>query len=443
MKATKILSLILAFAMVLSLGIGAFADGELEDGTVTMFADGTAGYKLEPEARDADYEGEFYLAKYFGDDVTAGVLALVEKGGVTVNGFAVPTQEEVTETVNNDGSYEFRVNGSAEMSSDEMNYDGAADAAVSMIGQLLKAAGTEITITVEGGEVVGMDLMQTAGILVDHTEETDGGTIAYTDGEPAFTAGGASGEPTEFAVEDVTDGCIAVYWEDPDGWHLQGAEAVRGYLTDGADHEFYVLEDEDGNTMEYQDAAMYSRGFSDGNRPGQFINTQMHFELNDIPVTVWFIPGTAHSDVPMPIGITGLENARTRLERAMEYTQNVIDSTVIAADADEAAALAEEQGLEDFHWITQEVSVVHTSEITGKNARGALTMLTEKLDEAQAILDDPNASPADFDQEAYELFIAMWGSSSDIGAVFQGTVKEGFFDVADDGANALPAAVLK
>jgi len=226
MKTMKFLSLLLAFAMVLSLGIGAFADGELEDGTVTMFADGTAGYKLEPEARDADYEGEFYLAKYFGDDVTAGVLALVEKGGVTVNGFAVPTQEEVTETVNNDGSYEFRVNGSAEMSSDEMNYDGAADAAVSMIGQLLKAAGTEITITVEGGEVVGMDLMQTAGILVDHTEETDGGTIAYTDGETAFTAGGASGEPTEFAVEDVTDGCIAVYWEDPDGWHLQGAEAV-------------------------------------------------------------------------------------------------------------------------------------------------------------------------------------------------------------------------
>ena len=37
----------------------------------------------------------------------------------------------------------------------------------------------------------------------------------------------------------------------------------------------------------------------------------------------------------------------------------------------------------------------------------------------------------------------MWGSSSDIGAVFAGAAEEGFYDVADAGAHALHAAVLK
>lgn len=454
MKTTRFFAFLLAVIMMLSLGIAAYADEELEDGSITVFCDGSAGYKLEPEARDADYDGEFFFVKYFGEDVTAGVRDLVEKGGVTVNGAAVPTQEEVTAAVEADGSYAFSVNGSEKFASDEMNFDGAADAAVSMIGQLLKSSGTQVTLTVEGGEVVQMDLFYTAGILVDHVEESDGVVTAYTDQTTAFTAGGGSGEMgsdeptgTEFPVEnvaDITDGGIAVYWEGPDGWHLQGAEAVKGYLTDGADHQYYVLEDENGNTMEYVDAEMYARGFSEGSRPGQFTNTQLNFELSDIEITVWFIPGTVDTDNPMPIGITGMENARTRLERAMEYIQNVIDHTVVAVDEEDAGAQAEEAGFgEDFHWVTRDATVVHTSAVTGKNARGILDVLAESLDEAQAVLDDPDASPADYDQEAYELYIAMWGSASDIGAVFQGRVKEGFFDVADAGEHALPAAVLK
>lgn len=444
MKKVKYTALILALIMVLSL---AMAPGALaaEDGTVTLVCDGSAGYKLAPEERDAGYEGEFYFTQYFGEDVPAGVKALVEAGGVTINGVEVPAKGE-------DGSYTVNVNGTNKLTG-EVDDSNVADATVNAVGDLLKAAGTQVTLTVADGAVTQMDLFYTAGALIDHVEEADGIVTAYTGKDTVFTVGGNAGpmappspvvEVTFDAanVENVTDGCIAVYWEGADGWHLKAADPVVGKLTDGADHQYIMLEDANGDTIECQDAAMYSRGFSDGNRPGQFVNTQMNFGLNDVEVTVWFIPGTLGTDNPMPIGITGLDNAHVRLERAIAFVQDVVDHTVVAESEEDAAAKAAEQDLgEDFHWVTEAVTVDHVSEITGKDSKGVLDMLNEKVAAAQALLDG-EASPAELDQAAYELFIAMWGSSSDIGAVFAGAAEEGFYDVADAGAKALPPAVL-
>ena len=91
MKKVKYTALILALIMVLSL---AMAPGALaaEDGTVTLICDGSAGYKLAPEPRDADYQGEFYFTQYFGEDVTAGVpggsvLAVRLRGALLLSRF--------------------------------------------------------------------------------------------------------------------------------------------------------------------------------------------------------------------------------------------------------------------------------------------------------------------------------------------------------------------
>ena len=210
----KLLSICLALAVVLAFCVSASA---ADTETVTVFCDGSAAYKVEPEMRDADFSGEFFFAKYFGEDIKAGMQALLDAGGVTANGFPME----------------------GERAMDDLTQD-------------LKAAGTQVTLTVEDGAVTKMEIFSTAGALIDHLEEKDGVVTAYTDAETPFAVmkgfgPDATREEITFAAENVkniTDGCIAVYWEAPDGWHLEGAESVKGRLTDGADHQFYVLEDD-------------------------------------------------------------------------------------------------------------------------------------------------------------------------------------------------------
>ena len=398
-------------------GDEAVSDETVTDGTLTVFADGTAAYKVEPEQRDADFDGEFFLAKYLGEDVKGAITSLISEGKVLYNGMALEDPESGLETIT-----------------------GA-----------VKSAGTQITLNLENSAVTSMEIFKTSGMLVDHVEEKDGVVVAYVDKETPFKVTQGFG-PDAVSIDvtflpenvgEIVEGGIAVYWEAADGYHLEMAEARTGKLTDGADHKYYVLETTDGETINYDPADMYSRGFSAGNRPGQFINTQNYMELNDIEVTVWSIPGTIEAGTPMPIGITGLENASARLEGAVEFTENILAMTVVAESAEEAATKAAESGLTEHHWVREAVTVDHVSEVTGNDSPGVLDMLNAKVAEAKDMLSAGEATYAELDEEAYELFIAMYGSSSDIGAVFSGTTEEGFFDVADDGANALPAAELK
>jgi len=145
----------------------------------------------------------------------------------------------------------------------------------------------------------------------------------------------------------------------------------------------------------------------------------------------------------MPIGITSLENADTRLEKAISDVQAIIGHTVIAESAEDAQKQAQKLGYTDYDWVSENVISEHQSQITGKAAPGIITMVNQKVADAQALLDNTSSSDADLDEAAYELYIAMYGSSSDIGAVFAGTAEEGFYDVADGGTKALPPAVVK
>ena len=58
------------------------------------------------------------------------------------------------------------------------------------------------------------------------------------------------------------------------------------------------------------------------------------------------------------------------------------------------------------------------------------------------MLADKEATAQEVDNTAYDIQIAVWGSNSDVSAVFMGTAKDGYFDKADGGEHALPAAVL-
>lgn len=420
---------------------------------ITVFCDGTAAYKMEAEARDAGFSGSYYFAQYFGQDIRSGIKALAAAGKVTVNSYQLPTQKSAETVIANEGSYHFDINGETVVTADQTSASSVEDQAVTAVGDLLKKSGTQVSLTLgQNGNVEEMDVFSTAGALIDHVRSNADGTVtAYTDVTTPFrvTSGmGPKATVTDVTfdqknVENITGGCIAVYWNAPDGWHLKAADAQKGYLINGADHQYYVLKKNDGSTITYQDAEMYSRGFGEGNRPGQYTNTQLKLGLTAVETTVWFIPGTLETDNPMPIGITSLENADTRLEKAISDVQAIIGHTVIAESAEDAQKQAQKLGYTDYDWVSKNVISEHQSQITGKAAPGIITMVNQKVADAQALLDNTSSSDADLDEAAYELYIAMYGSSSDIGAVFAGTAEEGFYDVADGGTKALPPAVVK
>jgi hypothetical protein len=57
--------------------------------------------------------------------------------------------------------------------------------------------------------------------------------------------------------------------------------------------------------------------------------------------------------------------------------------------------------------------------------------LNEAIATAQASYDDDSLTPSAIDGSVYELHLAIWGSMSDISAVYMGTAVEGFFDIAN------------
>ena len=130
------------------------------------------------------------------------------------------------------------------------------------------------------------------------------------------------------------------------------------------------------------------------------MNAQVHFGLSDHTCTFWFIPGT-----DMPIGITTNGNARPRLMAAIRFAENVAQKAVVAPSRAEVP--------EGCDWVDDEQ---------------ILADLKAAIVRARAAHDDVSRSDSEIDLATYELFIALWGSNSDIGAVFAGTNVDGFYD---------------
>ncbi len=348
---------------------------------VTAVCDGSATYKIAAEDRDfkMGFDGNYFLDDYFGSDIKTGVEALIKKGGVTVNDRPA-TIDEVT--------------------------------------QVLKSSGTNIMLMVEKGAATKMELFSTAGILVDEVKKNADGTV---------TINGNLTVPAANVAAGVEPYVVCVYWEGADGMHIQPADKLTGKLVKSDDHAGVII-NIDGKDINFAGADMYQRNASAGNRPGGYANTTDRLDLEEYELTAWLIPGTKDTDNPMIIAFTTgtPENASARLQGAIDFAQNLVDMTVIAESAEDAAAKTD---LKEYHWIKPEDTAV-------------LDGLKQAIADAKAVLADKNATAQEVDNTAYDIQIAVWGSNSDVSAVFMGTAKDGYFDKADGGEHALPAAVL-
>lgn len=421
----KLTALVLTLCVIL-LGTAVEAQGETQ---VTLICDGTANYKLEAEERDADFDGNYVFAKYFAGgtqaDMLDGIKNLIAEGAASINGFALPCDAQALAGTE-DGELVYIINGAPGYTAQP----GASQEELILLGleaikTSVKSAGTNVTFTLdENGVAQSMSLFITRGALVEAIEDQgDGTSLLIAQGEPyAISQGGGmmGGDSQQASVvvafpndnidPAVAVGDIAVCWQDPDGWHLQAADRMDGYLIDGADHEDYVFEDTEGTVHYFTDADMYQRAFATQNRPGGFVNTQVNFELTqgDYLVTAWFVPGTANTDKPMIIGFTTGDSARARLAAAIEYATAIADNAVVASSREEAGA--------DVDWV-EDAATIDT--------------LRAAIAAAQAAYDDLSLTPSACDGAVYELHLAVWGSMNDISAVYMGTAVEGFYDIAN------------
>ena len=401
---------------------------------ITLICDGSASTKLIAEERDADtFDGVYVFAQYFEggtqEDLMNGVRELIKAGTVSVNDMYLPTCIDEM-TANEDGTYSYYTNGSAAFTAEEgTSDDDIIQMGLDAITMDVKAAGTNVTFGLdENGYAVSMALFTTRGALVEAIEDNgDGTSTVYAQGS-AYTVGYGPESATvafnnDLIDEDVEIGNICVCWQDAEGWHLKSADRMDGYLIGGADHEDYLFEDVDGTVHYFEDADMYARAFETANRPGGFVNTQNNFELTESGaylVTAWFVPGTASTEKPMIIGFTTGDSARARLEAAIAYANNIADTAVVAASREEAG--------EDVNWVEDQATI---------------DTLREAIAVAQAALDNEELTSSEIDAAVYQLHLAIWGSMSDISAVFMGTAVEGFMDIANPDQEKADPVVAK
>lgn len=405
---------------------------DIDESTVTLICDGTASYKLEAEERDADtFDGHYVLSDYFEggtqEDMMEGIRSLISSGKASVNGITLPSSISDM-TASDDGTYSYITNGSAAFTLEESASDEeVVEGGLSAIETDVKAAGTNVIFELdENGYATSMNIFTTRGALVDEiVDNGDGTSTLIADGTEYSIGEGEDSVPVVFPNENVDQtisvGDICVCYEDASGWHLVAADGLEGYLRGGADHEDYIFEDLEGNTHYLQDADMYARAFATQNRPGGFVNTQNNFELTDkdYVITAWFVPGTADTEKPMLIGFTTGESAWPRLSDAIEYAENIADNAVVASSREEAG--------EGVDWVEDQSTIDD---------------LKDAIAEAQAVYDDAEATSSEVDGAVYNLHLAIWGSMSDISAVYMGTAQEGFFDIANpDVEKAAPVEV--
>lgn len=393
---------------------------------VTLVCDGTANYKLVAEDRDSDFDGNYVFAQYFPggtqEAMVSGIRELISKGAVSVNGLALPTYLADMEQAE-DGNYTYSTNGAPAITVDDTaTAEDIWEQGLAAITSDVKSAGTNVTFALDAdGYATEMSLFITRGALIDEIRDNgDGTSTLIAEGSPysvslggGMMGGGVSVQvvfPNENIDPTVATGDIVVCYADAQGWHIQAADKMEGYLIGGADHEDYLFRDMEGTIHYLEDANMYNRAFATQNRPGGFVNTQNNFALTekDYPVIAWFVPGTLSTEKPMIIGFTTGDSARLRLADAIAYATGIADNAVVASSREEAG--------EGVDWVEDAATI---------------EALRTAIAKAQAVYDDATATGTAVDGAVYDLHLAIWGSLSDISAVYMGTAQEGFFDIAN------------
>jgi hypothetical protein len=366
--------------------------------------------------------------KYFKQGSAAsGVAAIIAAGKFSINGFAIPGTEK-DYTLRYPKGY--LVNQVPWLYYDASNatwkggYKGQTTAATYAAAALATAtgivAGLEARLydTDNDGYVDRIEADFKEGVIVDQITKNPDETYSVYRGDidtknktanegrafdgPNFTA--ASGAKIKAANFDSTiaAGNIALFWYGTDGWVMTRAKEVNGIFVDGADHRTYNI-----SGKMYGDAMRFSRdNIFISNRPGEFVNAQKYFGLNnnrkDLKISLWLVPTTNPDAQGAPVGLTSNSSAKAFLAKAISTADARLANVTISADGKDVPRTKS--------WVTRDV----------------YAQLDDAIKRANAALASTTSSSALLDYQIYLLYLTLNGGASDIGARFAGFNYSGF-----------------
>jgi hypothetical protein len=338
---------------------------------------------------------------YFGGNALTGVGALLNAGGVYVNGLKVPATESKTTPYQVNGIdslwwnagqstwgyavhkyvYNYGTPPLAGVTVLPMTFDVAR---LSFIETMSSKRGRTVTLTLDPAthQAVRIDMTEKETVLIGAIE-THGATTTI-DRTPYTLETGRY--PVRFDVNGVTFptenvdtttqvGDFAVWWLGPTGWHLERCVPVVGILTKDASNYYHINETD----VRYEaDCSRFN--LATPNRPTQFFTAHTRLGLGSLPVTVWCMPDTGN-----PIGFTHGNYADSKAALALAITNATAAKTgvVVATNAADVAA--------GTKWVTQ----------------AAMDAFNAALAAAQAVYNNNTSALAAFDSAIYALSGAL------------------------------------
>ncbi len=297
--------------------------------------------------------------RYFKQgSAAAGVAGVIAASKFRINGLPIPASEADFRRVTPQG---YTVNQVTWLAQDAVvgtwkggyrgqqpaaSYDGAALAVATGI-----VAGLEVRLYDSDGDrfvdTIEADFQE--GVQVQTITRNADSTISVRRGA-IDVAQRTAGEGRVFDAERFTDtsgeriaaqafdpairpGDVALFWWGPQGWAMRRAREVHGVFIDGQDHKTYNI---DGHN--YADAIRFSRdNLSIANRPGEFVNEQKFFGLNNNAqsrkVSLWLVPTTDPTSQGAPVAMTSGVWALAFLAQALASAAPSADDNDAAPDA--------------------------------------------------------------------------------------------------------------
>jgi hypothetical protein len=353
--------------------------------------------------------------RYFGRETASQAIPeLMQRGKFYINGKAVPVSGEAladqfhgTYTVNGSAWLQKQDNGFLVDKKVYPRYEEALPALAARI-----PAGVEISLYDHDGNGAADEVMADVveafipSSIVRKGRAYEVRRLADSDFPQPVPGEGRRYDGTLFTAENpvtVPDflldkklkaGDMALFSKAAKGWHVNRARAVTGILEAAADHEYYQI---DG--IKYHDAMRFSRdNLPISNRCGEFIDALKYFGFvggkEKVPVTLWFVP-TRSGEQGAPAGFTSGKSAPIILKKALSEAKKALSSAVTSE---------KEQAVPKGHCLMTQENYAALSQLVQNGEK----MLQQ------------GANPVVIDYENYLLYLALNGSSEDIGARYAG-----------------------
>jgi predicted small lipoprotein YifL len=357
MKVSKILSLVLALILVLSLAAcggtkdaGGSTPPEKTPATAENAATSVGDSKAEDVILEIENDGDATKItgaaydKYFGGSAATGVEALLNAGKVYVNGIKVPAAENetadyqvngVSSIYKKDSGWGFNVHKTT--SADNLSFDAARlgffETITTVRGHKTVLYGDKTTgqvnkIDTQSYDVVRITYFEDHGGIVD---KIDRGDFALETNRVRPDVNNIVFHSSRFDQE-IKVGDFALYYYGPSGWVMQKAVPVQGTLSKN-DKGFFVINK--GKSDEYvkieSNVSRYNLIIC--NRPTQFFTAYNRLGLTELSVITWCTP-TGH-----PIGFTYGDKAAAKeaLSLAIKNATAAKDGVAVSADGKNVA----------------------------------------------------------------------------------------------------------